>query len=318
MRLLIIWFQMGYKKDFTLYAVKRQLAAFGCNDFELGVYNDSKRHIKDENPMFINYWAANSIIDKVPWLKHKNSNDHDIFIRPAMESNKNLLFVDDLDYGRIQRMQNDGFVFALLIESSPQNFHGWVRADIGQFNAEIATSCCKVIAEEYKTDINSADFRHFGRLAGFTNRKPKYVNELGQQPFVKISSIDDKVSPVSAALLNKGLARIERKKKEDSARIERYKESIKLCLNGGNPDYSLDDAERFYLFHFNKFADLYKSNLDASVIDWRVGHKMIDKGFSFQHIFDAMLKHSLAAKKRGNRGMKYIELTMNEIIGAYS
>ena len=42
------------------------------------------------------------------------------------------------------------------------------------------------LAEEFGGDRGAADWRHFGRLAGFTNRKEKYMNEGGLFPFVRL------------------------------------------------------------------------------------------------------------------------------------
>ena len=42
------------------------------------------------------------------------------------------------------------------------------------------------MAARYGGDPNSIDWRHFGRLAGFTNRKPQYVDKAERYPFVKI------------------------------------------------------------------------------------------------------------------------------------
>ena len=42
------------------------------------------------------------------------------------------------------------------------------------------------LAEEFGGDRGAADWRHFGRLAGFTNRKAKYMNESGLFPFVRL------------------------------------------------------------------------------------------------------------------------------------
>jgi hypothetical protein len=42
------------------------------------------------------------------------------------------------------------------------------------------------LAEDFGGDKGAADWRHFGRLAGFTNRKLKYQSAEGLFPFVRL------------------------------------------------------------------------------------------------------------------------------------
>jgi hypothetical protein len=42
------------------------------------------------------------------------------------------------------------------------------------------------LATRFDGDLGAADWPHFGRLAGFTNRKPKYAMEDGRFPFVRV------------------------------------------------------------------------------------------------------------------------------------
>jgi hypothetical protein len=49
-----------------------------------------------------------------------------------------------------------------------------------------STRAAKLLAERYGGDLGSADWRHFGRLAGFTNPKPSRRLESGLQPFARL------------------------------------------------------------------------------------------------------------------------------------
>src|SRR5580692_7658884 len=44
-----------------------------------------------------------------------------------------------------------------------------------------------VTAEEFGGDRGAADWRHFGRLSGYTNRKAKYLSDGGLFPFVRLT-----------------------------------------------------------------------------------------------------------------------------------
>ena len=49
---------------------------------------------------------------------------------------------------------------------------------------EVATTASKGLAAHFQADPNSADWRHFGRLSGFTNRKPEHITSTGMNPWV--------------------------------------------------------------------------------------------------------------------------------------
>jgi hypothetical protein len=49
-----------------------------------------------------------------------------------------------------------------------------------------STRAAKLLAERYGGDLGSADWRHFGRLARFTNPKPSRQLASGLQPFARL------------------------------------------------------------------------------------------------------------------------------------
>jgi hypothetical protein len=79
---------------------------------------------------------------------------------------------------------------AAVVETSPNNFEGWFNH--GQV-LEVATSTAKQLAERFKGDPSSADWGHFGRLAGFTNPKPERQLASGLRPFARLRSAKGRV-----------------------------------------------------------------------------------------------------------------------------
>src|SRR5208282_2148317 len=72
-----------------------------------------------------------------------------------------------------------------VVETSPGNFQAWLKH--GEVLDEAtSTRAAKLLAERYGGDLGSADWRHFGRLAGFTNPKPNRCLESGLQPFARL------------------------------------------------------------------------------------------------------------------------------------
>jgi hypothetical protein len=92
-------------------------------------------------------------------------------VRPKGESN--LTLVDDLTIGAIARMRQEGFQPAAVVQTSPGNYQAWIKHN-GQLNRELGTAVARALAERFGGDVKAADWRHFGRLAGFRNTKRKY------------------------------------------------------------------------------------------------------------------------------------------------
>jgi hypothetical protein len=68
-------------------------------------------------------------------------------------------------------MKAEGFAPAAVVETSPGNLQAWLKH--GETLHEAAsTRAAQLLAERFGGDPGSADWRHFGRLAGFTNPKP--------------------------------------------------------------------------------------------------------------------------------------------------
>jgi hypothetical protein len=82
-------------------------------------------------------------------------------------------------------MKAEGFAPAAVVETSPGNFQAWLKHG-ETLDEAVSTRAAKLLAERYGGDLGSADWRHFGRLAGFTNPKPNRRLESGLQPFARL------------------------------------------------------------------------------------------------------------------------------------
>jgi len=167
--------------DRTNEAVTRQLVAMGGGEFEIGLYKPEGAG-NSEPPMIPRTWDMQAVLKSIPWLRLQNRNGRNIYIRPRGEHNLSL--IDDLTAESVERMKAEGFHPALVVETSPGNFQAWLKHS-RILSRELSTAAARALAQEYDGDLGAADWRHFGRLAGFTNRKEKYKAD-GLFPFVKL------------------------------------------------------------------------------------------------------------------------------------
>jgi len=164
-------------QDRTTLAVVAQLQAMACDRYEIGLRNIQR------GTMILREWTAEEVTHPLAmrWLKYLNAHDHDVYIRPL--GSVGLILADDLTGTAVEQLTRDGLEPAVVVETSPGNLQAWLRVSETPIAKELATAAARLIAERYHADPNSADWRHFGRLAGFTNRKPEHTRD-GRQPYV--------------------------------------------------------------------------------------------------------------------------------------
>src|ERR1700728_3139873 len=177
-----------------------QLEALGADRFDIGVKRVDGTMILREG------WGIKQVLKSLLWLRRENLNRGHIYVRPA--GVHGLSLVDDLKADTFVRMKADGFAPAAVVETSPGNFQAWLKH--GEVLDEVtSTRAAKQLAERYGGDPGSADWRHFGRLAGFTNPKPSRRLASGLQPFARLLEASGQVyrqAPVFIAEVRASLA----------------------------------------------------------------------------------------------------------------
>jgi RepB DNA-primase N-terminal domain len=161
-----------------------QLEALGAPAFDIGVKRVDGTMIMREG------WGAKQVLKSLLWLRRENLNRGHIYVRPA--GPHGLSLVDDLTAEALTQMKREGFAPAAVIETSPRNFQAWLRHGV-VLDEAISTHVAKVLAERFGGDPSSADWRHFGRLAGFTNPKPNRRLASGLQPFARLVEANGQV-----------------------------------------------------------------------------------------------------------------------------
>jgi hypothetical protein len=183
--------------DRTAVAVQQQINAMGVETFEVGLFKptaaDAGRAV-----MIPRTWDTQTLFRSVPWLRLQNADGRNIYVRPKGEHNLSL--VDDVNAGGVAKMKATGFAPALVVETSPGNFQAWLRHP-RSLPRDLSTLAARKLADTFGGDRGAADWRHFGRLAGFTNRKDKYVSSDGLYPFVRLIEATGRAYPQGTGFL---------------------------------------------------------------------------------------------------------------------
>ena len=168
--------------DKTRRPVEQQVAAMGSELFEVGLYNPNAG--TGESVMIPRVWDAETVARSVSWLRHQNREGRNIYIRPKGEHD--LSMIDDLTADAVSAMRENGFNPALIVETSPGNYQAWLKHH-ERLSKDESTAAARKLAEKFGGDRGAADWRHFGRLSGFTNRKAQHFDaRTGLYPFVRL------------------------------------------------------------------------------------------------------------------------------------
>jgi hypothetical protein len=184
----------------TMRLVHLQATAMKVDMFEVGAYKPAGGFSGSVEPeMLLRTWDTDTLLRSVNWLRLQNLNGRNIYIRPKGEHPLTLL--DDLTFEALDRMKAEGFHPSVVVETSFGNFQAWINH--GEvLPKEISTKAARVLSNRFAGDPSSADWRHFGRLAGFTNRKEKYRDAHGRSPFVKLIEVTGSVYPQAQQFLS--------------------------------------------------------------------------------------------------------------------
>ncbi len=227
----------------TLDAITRQADAMAVDVFEIGLYKPAVDGKASEPEMLPRTWDKATLLKSVGWLKYQNSQGRNIYIRPQGEHALSL--VDDLNAAAIQRMKSEGFQQAIVVETSPGNFQAWLNHGRVLPRAE-STAAARALAERFGGDRGAADWRHFGRLAGLTNRKPKY-NSNGLFPFVRLVEASGQPYSQQRPFLVRVVAELEASRKvsarSDWGMVSSSPRPLKsIDAFRANPTYAGDDT----------------------------------------------------------------------------
>jgi hypothetical protein len=188
--------------NLTMQAVGRQLAAMPHDLYLVRlIHGQTRRAFPGErlwNAAQLTYPAT------LRFLRARNREGCDVYIQPyAADRNPGYILVD-LDHNGpaiLQAMRNHGHEPCVVLQTSPGNLQAWVRVSAAPIEPAIASFVGKHLAHAYGGDLASTDWRHLGRLAGFTNKKPQRRDGCGYSPWVKVLHAQARLASQSAALL---------------------------------------------------------------------------------------------------------------------
>jgi hypothetical protein len=191
----------------TWHAVSKQLAAMPSELYLVRLIHAQSRCAFPGERL----WSAGQLASAstIRFLRARNREGCDIYLYPyAGDQNAGYILVD-LDAAQptvLDSMRAHGHAPCVVLQTSPGHLQAWVCLRSGPLEPAVATAAGRWLAHAYGGDPASTDWRHLGRLAGFTNQKPARRTSSGYAPWVRLVYARAGLAPQADSLLQSARA----------------------------------------------------------------------------------------------------------------
>jgi len=172
----------------SVLAIRRQLAAMPQDLYLVRLIHHATRSAFPGERL----WTAAQLGHEatVRFLRVRNREGCDVYVQPYADNRNAGYILLDLDHtdaaAPLERMRVNGHQPCVVLQTSPGHLQAWIQVSAVCLEPTTATTIARQLAHTYGGDLASADWRHLGRLAGFTNQKPLRRQSKGYAPWVRL------------------------------------------------------------------------------------------------------------------------------------
>lgn len=225
----------------TSQAIGRQLAAMPCELYLIRlIHHATRRAFPGER-----LWTATQLrnLATVRFLRVRNREGCDVYIQPYAEDRNAGYILVDLDHAGpavLESMRANGHEPCVVLQTSPANLQAWVQVSRTPLEPAVATAVGRQLAHTYGGDPASTDWRHLGRLAGFTNQKPERRLPGDRLFWVKVVHTWPGLPPSAGALLEAA------RQRPSPARLRRTRRGIRTAGVPASPEVAAQAPETYH------------------------------------------------------------------------
>ena len=260
----------------TSQAIRRQLAAMPHELYLIRlIHQPTNRPFPGER-----LWTADQLMNlaTIRFLRARNREGCDIYVHPYAQDHNSGYILVDLDRGDptvVACMCAHGHEPCVVLQTSPGHLQAWVRVSFTPLPPDIATAIGRHLARTYGGDRASTDWRHLGRLAGFTNQKPRRRTPDGYAPWVKVVYTHFGLARRASELLQSAVA-----SPSESARPTHRCSDHVPSQPGATPAITADQATAIYQtwMHRWQIAERFAPP-DWSIVDLWIARALLAQGW---------------------------------------
>ena len=173
-------------EDFRKYANAVNADRYRVTCIRMEVDGGKKTFILDKKGGMTRGFSPAELEAHMPEMLRFQKRGENIYYTPLSDGRYHIL-IDDLTRDSLQRLQEDGFRPAVVLESSPGNFQCLLTIPkLGtEHDRDVGNRITERLNREYG-DKKLCGCVHPHRAPGFENRKPKHRREDGGYPQVKL------------------------------------------------------------------------------------------------------------------------------------
>lgn len=297
----------------TLQAIRRQLAAMP-NELYLVrlIHHATHRAFPGER-----LWSAAQLTSAATlrFLRLRNRQGCDIYIHPYSGDRNAGYILLDLDTASptvLETMRLQGLEPCVVLQTSPghhtcaPHLQAWLHLSRSPLEPALATSVAQCLARTYGGDLASADWRHLGRLAGFTNQKPARRTHRGFAPWVTVLHARAGLASRAQHLLQSAMASGTRPRfaapLDDNCEPEAPLASTSITARQAVQAY------RYWTRRWN-IADRF-AQPDWSVVDLWVARALLSQGTPAAHVRKILQLGSPEFPRRHGNPQDYLRRTL--------
>jgi hypothetical protein len=302
----------------TLSAIRRQLAAMPHDLFLVRlIHHATRRPFPGER-----LWTPTQLLKPatVRFLRVRNREGCDVYIWPYAENYNAGYILLDLDRTApsvLKTMWANGHEPCVVVQTSPGHLQAWIHVSPLPLEPAVASAIGKHLAAVYGGDPGSTDWRHLGRLAGFTNQKRRTL--AGYAPWVKILQTRAGLAHNANALLQ-----LLHRPAVTEQRIHRAI-SRHPCNHVGTHSQavpsSLDavKANEIYQYWMQRWRIAQRfPQPDWSIVDLWIARKLLSQGMFGQHVQDVLRLASPHFPRRHTDPNDYLRRTIARALSQLS
>lgn len=288
----------------TRQAIRRQLAAMP-NELYLVrlIHCHTRRAMPGER-----LWTARELGNPaiIRFLRARNREGCEIYLQPYA-GNRNAGYVlVDLDQAApvvVETMRTQGHDPCVVIQTSPGHLQAWVHLSASPLEPAVASAAGRLLARAYGGDPASTDWRHLGRLAGFTNQKPARRTRRRYAPWVKLVHAAAGLAPQAEALLQSA--------RESGSSPPALAAGIHWSVPDAVPTIAAAEAIEIYQACLNRWCIRERfPQPDWSIVDLWVARHLLSRGTPPARVQDILRLASPHFPRRHGDPADYLRRTI--------
>jgi hypothetical protein len=156
--------------------------------------------ILDKNEGVTLGFTAREIEKRTPEMQRLQRRGENLYYTPLSDTKHHIL-IDDMSREKLERLINDGYKPAVVLESSPGNYQAIITVQkLGtHHDKDVGNRLAERLNQEYG-DPKLSGCIHPHRAPGYENRKPKHRREDGSYPEVRLLKAERRECAMTLAL----------------------------------------------------------------------------------------------------------------------